>query len=111
MGGFWSSTVTWGVLARLVGGKLVGILGSSWFTARFTRAHLNPQLSWLDIAGVGLLGGIGFTVSLLMAELSYSSPSHLTDAKGAILLASVVSCLLSALAFGVRGRLKLRVAR
>lgn len=53
-------------------------------------------MSWIDIAGIGVLGGIGFTVSLLIAELSYTSPAHLTQAKGAILLASAVACLLGA---------------
>jgi Na+:H+ antiporter, NhaA family len=103
-GGFWSSTVTWGVLAGLVGGKLLGIVGVSWLTARFTGAHLNPQLSWADIAGIGVLGGIGFTVSLLIAELSYTGPAHLTDAKGAILLASVTAGLLGAILLGGRSR-------
>ncbi|MCF6467033.1 Na+/H+ antiporter NhaA [Nonomuraea sp. MG754425] len=107
-GGFWSSTITWGVLAGLIGGKLLGILGASWLTARLTGAQLNPRLSWIDVAGIGLLGGIGFTVSLLIAELSYTAPTHLTGAKAAILFASAASCLLSALVLALRSR---RVAR
>ncbi|WP_170223635.1 Na+/H+ antiporter NhaA [Nonomuraea turkmeniaca] len=103
-GGFWSSAITWGILAGLVGGKLLGIFGATWLTARFTSAHLNPQLGWADIAGVGVLGGIGFTVSLLIAELSYADAAHLTDAKGAVLLASVVSAVLAAVLLGARNR-------
>ncbi|MFI6925425.1 Na+/H+ antiporter NhaA [Nonomuraea spiralis] len=103
-GGFWSGTVTWGVLAGLLAGKPVGIVGAAWLTARLTSAHLNPRLAWTDIAGVGVLGGIGFTVSLLIAELSYTGQTHLTQAKGAILLASAAASVLAAVILGVRGR-------
>ncbi|MGW1994928.1 Na+/H+ antiporter NhaA [Embleya sp. NPDC001921] len=109
-GGFWTSTITWGVLAGLIGGKLLGILGGTWLTARFTSAHLNPQLGWADIAGVGILGGIGFTVSHLVAELSYTEPAHLTDAKGAVLLASAIASSLAAVVFGARSRHHRRLA-
>jgi NhaA family Na+:H+ antiporter len=103
-GGFLSSTVTIGVLAGLVGGKALGITGASWLTARLTRAELNPELRWVDIAGVGVLGGVGFTVSLLVAELSYTDTARLTDAKGAILLASVIASGLACVVLGVRNR-------
>ncbi|MEV8293202.1 Na+/H+ antiporter NhaA [Streptomyces rochei] len=103
-GGFFTSTITWGVLAGLLAGKFAGIFGATWLTARFTRAHLNPRLAWPDIAGIGILGGIGFTVSLLIAELSYTSVVHLTDAKGAILLASAAASLIAAVVLGRRSR-------
>ncbi|MFE7337015.1 Na+/H+ antiporter NhaA [Streptomyces griseus] len=45
-----------------LGGKFAGILGATWLTARFTSARLNPRIAWPDIAGIGILGGIGFTV-------------------------------------------------
>lgn len=69
-------------------------------TARFAGAHLNPLLAWPDIAGLGVLAGIGFTVSLLFAELS--NDAHLTQAKGAILLSSAAASLLAALILGRR---------
>lgn len=103
-GGFWGSTIAWGVLAGLVCGKVVGIFGASWLTARLTSAHLNPGIGWIDIAGIGLLGGIGFTVSLLITELSYTTPAHQTIAKGAVLLASAIASLLAALLLGARSR-------
>ncbi|MEU0002321.1 Na+/H+ antiporter NhaA [Streptomyces microflavus] len=102
--GFFSSTVTWGVLAGLLVGKFLGIFGATWLASRFTSAQLNPRLAWPDIAGIGILAGIGFTVSLLIAELSYTSDAHLTDAKGAILLASFAASLLAALVLGRRSR-------
>jgi NhaA family Na+:H+ antiporter len=109
-GGFLSSTVTIGVLAGLVGGKVLGITGASWLTARLTRAELSPELRWVDIAGVGVLGGVGFTVSLLVAELSYTDTTRLTDAKGAILLASVIASVLACVVLGARNRHYRRLA-
>ncbi|MGX1727958.1 Na+/H+ antiporter NhaA [Streptomyces diastaticus] len=110
-GGFFTSTITWGVLAGLLVGKFVGIFGGTWLTSRFTTAHLNPRLGWPDIAGIAVLAGIGFTVSLLIAELSYTSEIHLTDAKGAILLASTTAALLAAFLLGRRSRHHQRLAR
>lgn len=101
-GGFVTSAITWNVLAGLLVGKVVGIFGGTWPTSRLTSAHLNPLLGWADIAGIAVLGGIGFTVSLPIAELSSTSQAHLTDAKGAILLASTTAALLAALLLGVR---------
>ncbi|GAA4571557.1 Na+/H+ antiporter NhaA [Planotetraspora kaengkrachanensis] len=103
-GGIWSSTITWGILGGLIGGKAVGIFGGTWLTARITRAELNPGLSWPDIAGIGLLGGIGFTVSLLISELSFTDATTLGNAKGAVLLASAIAAVLAALLLGVRDR-------
>ncbi|GAA5021113.1 Na+/H+ antiporter NhaA [Actinopolymorpha pittospori] len=102
--GIWSSTITWGILIGLVVGKLVGILGGGWLTARLTSAHLNPRLAWADIAGIAVLGGIGFTVSLLVSELSYTRIEALTDAKAAILLASTTSALVAAIVLTARSR-------
>lgn len=102
--GFWTSTITWGIVAGLLVGKIVGIFGASWLTARLTRAHLNPALAWADIAGVAMLGGVGFTVSLLIAELSYADAGRLTDAKAAVLLASAVAAGGAAVVLGSRNR-------
>ncbi|MER6130024.1 Na+/H+ antiporter NhaA [Streptomyces sp. NPDC001795] len=62
------------------------------------------RLAWVDIAGIGVLAGIGFTASLLFAELSYDSPDYLTEAKGAVLLASAASSVMAALVLGCRSR-------
>ena len=71
-----SSPVTLGVLVGLLVGKPIGVIGGAWLMARFTRASLNPALRWADVVAVGILAGIGFTVSLLIAELAFkSSPS------------------------------------
>ncbi|MDD2858489.1 MAG: Na+/H+ antiporter NhaA [Candidatus Nanopelagicales bacterium] len=95
--------VALGIVIGLVVGKPIGILGTSWLVARFTGASLSSSLSWLDIAAVGLLGGIGFTVALLIADLSFLGDT-LDASKIAVLVASVVSALLAGIALKLRGR-------
>lgn len=94
-----TDSVVLGVVAGLVLGKLVGIFGSTFVLAKFTRAHLDPGLSWWDIVGVSLLAGIGFTVSLLIGELAYTTGDPLSDfVKTAVLAGSLIA---AALASGV----------
>ncbi|RFA09825.1 Na+/H+ antiporter NhaA [Subtercola boreus] len=100
-----SSPVTIGIVAALVLGKPVGILLTTWVTTRATRAQLDPSIRWIDLTGVALLGGIGFTVSLLVAELSFGIGSvHDDDAKVAILVASVLAALLATVVLRPRNR-------
>ncbi|GAB3296644.1 Na+/H+ antiporter NhaA [Parasphingorhabdus pacifica] len=105
--GGWTSTVTstvaLGVILGLVLGKLIGIAGGAWLTTKLTRAELDPTLSWLDIVGMSQLAGIGFTVSLLISELSYADhPVMLEHAKSAVLLASLIATVLAAVVLGAR---------
>jgi NhaA family Na+:H+ antiporter len=100
-----TSPVTLGVLVGLLIGKPIGVIGGAWLMARFTRASLNPALRWSDVAAVGVLAGIGFTVSLLIAELAFKAdPQLLTDAKVGILSASFGAAVLSALVLARRRR-------
>ncbi|GAB3808999.1 Na+/H+ antiporter NhaA [Micromonospora zhanjiangensis] len=86
-----------GVVAGLVIGKSVGILGSTYLVARFTRARLDSGISWRDLLGVSLLGGIGFTVSLLIGELAFGTGSVADGhVKAAVLGGSVLAALLAA---------------
>ncbi|TWD81033.1 sodium/proton antiporter (NhaA family) [Kribbella amoyensis] len=90
-----------GVAAGLVVGKFVGVFGGSWLTARYTRAELNSDLAWRDVAAVSVLAGIGFTVALLIAQLAFEGDTAQVErAKAAVLIASLLSALLaSALLF------------
>nr|WP_225438286.1 Na+/H+ antiporter NhaA [Candidatus Frankia nodulisporulans] len=100
--------VALGVLVGLVVGKVVGIAGTTLLVARFTGATLGVGIGWVDVVAVGLLGGIGFTVALLMSELAFGAGSaHADDAKIAVLAASVLSALLASLLL----RLRLRARR
>ncbi|OZD56675.1 Na+/H+ antiporter NhaA [Rhodococcus sp. 06-1477-1B] len=88
--------VTLGVVAGLVLGKPLGILLGVRLLTLVTKVRLDPALRWIDLAGVGLLAGIGFTVSLLIAELSFPDGSpHTDDAKIAIMVASLLASVLA----------------
>ena len=104
--GLWSAVTTpvaIGVATGLVLGKPIGIFATSWLVARFTKASLSTSLRWLDILAVGILGGIGFTVALLIAELSYTG-GVLESAKLAILVASVLAAVFAGVALRRRSR-------
>ncbi|KGN38070.1 Na+/H+ antiporter NhaA [Knoellia subterranea] len=85
-----------GIVLALVVGKLVGVLGSTFAMARFTRAELDDDLAWSDVVGLSLLTGIGFTVSLLVGELAFGAGSDRdAHAKLAVIVASVLAALLA----------------
>jgi NhaA family Na+:H+ antiporter len=84
-----------GVTLGLVVGKPLGILGATWLVARFTRARLAPTLRWADVGAIGLVGGIGFTVSLLVGELAFGEgSSHDEHVVVAVLAGSALAALL-----------------
>ncbi|TQN30894.1 sodium/proton antiporter (NhaA family) [Haloactinospora alba] len=92
-----------GIILGLVTGKLLGILGGAWVTTKLTAAELNPSLSWFDITGMALLAGIGFTVSLLITELSFTGhPTMLEDAKAGVLAASLIATVLATCVLSIR---------
>jgi NhaA family Na+:H+ antiporter len=98
-----------GVAVGLVLGKPLGILGATALVARFTRASLSPGLTWWDVLGVAALGGIGFTVSLLIGDLAFGAGNPRDDhVKAAVLLASGFAALLGAGFLSWRGRLYAR---
>jgi NhaA family Na+:H+ antiporter len=98
-----TAPVTLGVVAGLLIGKPIGVIGGAWLMARFTRASLNPDLRWADLVAVGFLAGIGFTVSLLIAELAFvDNQTLLSEAKVGILTATLGAALLSALVLARR---------
>lgn len=94
-----------GIVLALVVGKPLGITLATWIVTRIRRINLDPSLRWVDITGVGLLAGIGFTVSLLVAELSFAAGSeHHDHAKVAIFTASIVAALVASGLLGMRNR-------
>jgi NhaA family Na+:H+ antiporter len=102
--------VALGIVAGLVVGKPVGIFGSTWLLARFTRAQLDDDLAWVDVLGVAMLAGIGFTVSLLIGELAFG-PDDLTDehVKVGVLTGSLVAALLATVLLRGRNRVYRRI--
>jgi NhaA family Na+:H+ antiporter len=100
-----TNAVTLGIIAALLLGKSVGITGSAWLVHRFTRAGLAEGLTWWDVIGLGLLGGIGFTVSLLIGELAFGTGTVRDGyAKVGVLAGSVLSALVAAIVLRVRNR-------
>jgi NhaA family Na+:H+ antiporter len=103
--------VALGIAMGLVVGKAIGISASTWLVSRFTRAELDEDLGWPDVLGLSLLGGIGFTVSLLITELAYGAGSTTYDhAKVGILTGTLVAALLATVVLRLRNRRYRRIA-
>lgn len=91
------------VIVGLLAGKLVGILGTAWLATRLRLATKPADLSWTHMTAIAVLGGVGFTVSLLIAELALSGPAT-ERAKAAVIVASTVAALLAALLLAADSR-------
>ncbi|WP_119731352.1 Na+/H+ antiporter NhaA [Thermomonospora amylolytica] len=92
------------VIAGLVVGKFLGVFGGAWAAVRLGLAGLGDDLRWRQLAGVAMLAGVGFTVSLLIGGLAYTDPARVDNVTTAVLVASVVSAALATTAFRVHGR-------
>ncbi|MCW1249265.1 Na+/H+ antiporter NhaA [Acaricomes phytoseiuli] len=93
-----------GVIAGLILGKAIGIVGGTFLVTNVSRATLDEGLSWTDVIGVALLAGIGFTVSLLIGELAFGDSVYNDDAKVAILTGSLTSALLATTILRIRNK-------
>lgn len=100
-----TDSVAAGVALGLVLGKPIGITGATWLVSRFTRAELDESLGWPDVVGLSLLGGIGFTVSLLITELAFGLGTPTYDhAKVGILAGTLLAALLATAVLRMRNR-------
>jgi Na+:H+ antiporter, NhaA family len=107
-----ASPVFLGIAAGLVVGKTIGVFGSTYLVARFTRAELGEGIAWTDLLGVALVAGIGFTVSLLIGELAFDTGSERGEhVKAAVLAGSLTSALLAALVLTRRNAVYRRMAQ
>lgn len=98
-----SSPVSVGVMLGLVVGKPIGILGFAWLAARFTKAELSKSLYWGDVLAIGLLAGVGFTVSLLITQLAFVGDAELDAlARLSVLMASIIAATLAVVALQIR---------
>lgn len=105
LGSAFTDPVTIGIICGLILGKPIGILGTTWLVTKVSRAKLDSSFKWIDVFGVSVLAGIGFTVSLLVAELSFGMESlHNDHAKVGILAASVGAALLASVILMARNR-------
>lgn len=86
-----TSSLGLGIAFGLLLGKPLGITLFSWLSTKTGLAALPPGIRWIQVAGLGLVAGIGFTMSIFIALLSFQDPLFQTQAKFAILTASVVA--------------------
>jgi Na+:H+ antiporter, NhaA family len=104
--------VALGIVAGLVAGKAIGVTGATALVARFTRAELDEELAWPDVIGLGLLAGVGFTVSLLIGELAFGQGSARDEhVKVGVLVGSLVAIALASVVLRARDRAHRRDAR
>jgi NhaA family Na+:H+ antiporter len=99
------SPVALGILFGLVLGKPIGVVGTAWLVSKFTKASLSQGLSWWDVTTVGILAGVGFTVSLLINELAFKADHH-TSSIGtiAVLVSSTLAAIFATIAIQFRNR-------
>ena len=99
------SPAFWGILVALPVGKIIGISIAGWISLRIGNRGATPHLSFADLLAAGALGGIGFTVSLLLSELAFSGDPLLRDeATLGVLGGSMISILLAAVLVAQRAR-------
>ena len=92
MGSVATHPVAMGITAGLVLGKLIGIAGFAWLAVKLGLTTLPHGLNFKHIVGVALMGGIGFTMSIFIAELGFvNQPENLLMAKTGILMASALA--------------------
>ena len=80
-----------GIIFGLIIGKPLGVTLFSWLSVKFGLANLPVGATWKHIMGLGMLAGIGFTMSIFIALLSLHDPTYQVEAKFAILAASICS--------------------
>ncbi|MFJ8917687.1 Na+/H+ antiporter NhaA [Amycolatopsis sp. NPDC102389] len=95
LGAVFTTALPLAVLVGLVGGKLIGIFGASLLAVKFKLAEKPRGMGWRDIGALSMLGGVGFTVSLLIADLALDGEA-VELAKAAVLIASAIASLAAA---------------
>jgi Na+:H+ antiporter, NhaA family len=97
-GGAWrdllTSRIAWGILLGLVVGKPMGIIGFAGLAVRARLAQIPNGVTWRQLGAVGMLAGIGFTVSIFISSLAFDDAAQLVDAKTAVLGASLLAGVL-----------------
>ena len=105
-----ANPVTRGVFCGAVFGKPIGIIAVTFLLVKIGFAKLPKNVTWDQVIAVGIMGGLGFTMSILISGLAYSDPFDVMSAKVAILMGSVAAALLGILFVEVYGLIKNRGA-
>jgi NhaA family Na+:H+ antiporter len=97
-----SNNITIGIMLGLILGKFLGITGFSWIVLKTGFAKLPEGMKMIHLAGGALLAGIGFTMSIFIAELSFSDNDvYLNTAKAAIILSSLLAGIVGVIWLGL----------
>jgi Na+/H+ antiporter NhaA len=99
-----SSPITLGIVVGYVVGKPLGIMTASWLATRRVLGGKRPSITWPGLLGTGAVAGVGFTASLLIADLAFTG-SQLDEAKLGVLATAVISPLVACVVFRVIERL------
>jgi len=111
MGDVIANPVSLGIISGLFLGKQIGIFGTSYLMIRLGIASLPRRVTLSHLYGVSLLGGIGFTMSLFIATLSFQDAKLLATAKISIILVSLLSAFCGLLILGLNKSKEKRVER
>jgi len=98
----WDSKIVFGIVLGLFIGKQVGVFGFTWALIKLGFSKLPEKTGWLEVYGISLLCGIGFTMSLFLGTLSFQSHSiHLSEVRYGVLLGSALSGLVGAIVLSI----------
>jgi NhaA family Na+:H+ antiporter len=86
-----SSTNSLGIILGLVAGKLLGIFTVPYLLVKTGLARLQEGITWRNLAGIGCLGGIGFTMSMFISNLAFTDGDIVSTSKLSILIASTIA--------------------
>ena len=105
--GMWSEPLALGIVLGLVLGKAAGITFMTWLSLKLGIGQLSGEMHMRHIAGIGLLGGMGFTMSIFISNLGFTSePATLITAKMAILVASLIAGIAGFLWLRFQGKIQ-----
>jgi NhaA family Na+:H+ antiporter len=98
-------TIALGIVAGLLLGKSIGITLTTFLITRLPGLRLDPSLKWVDIVGMAFVAGIGFTVSLLIGEISFGAGSAADEhVKVGVLAGSFIAAIIGSIILSVRNR-------
>lgn len=104
LGNIWADPALYGIFFGLLLGKPIGIMLFSFITVKLKVASLPTGVTWTHMLGAGILGGVGFTMAIFVANLAFHDPSVTTTAKLAILSASAFAGILGFLFLWIQAR-------
>jgi Na+:H+ antiporter, NhaA family len=103
-----ANPVSLGVMGGLIAGKFAGVLTFTWLMVKLRLAELPEGALWRHVAGVSVLAGVGFTMSLFVTGLAFGDPVRTDQAKYGILIASLISGITGIIILKLAGKRKIR---